>query len=508
MEIELQQLICSYPNPIYYKDQGGKYIACSTSYAKLLGLMPEDVINKTDIDLHQNDHDLFGLANDKKSIVSGVSFSSLKIPYQTKERFYDVVNLSYREGKLFGRMASECSNLINMTKKYEQVESNHKLLLDIIACMPGNVYWLDAKGHFQGCNENVAKMLGLECCDNIIGLTHEDVAKRCHWSDGQAESFKRDDMEVIAKGSPKEHVEEPPITSIDGEELYFLTSRVPLFDKHKKRALGIVGISVNITELKHTQQALIVAKEDAEVASNSKATFLANMSHDLKTPLFGIVYSAAYLLEKVEEGDQREFVQIIQSSAQRLLENISNILVFIKYQSGKLPLNEVDISLKAVIDEALKTIQPLITNKDISLSANVSPLLPENVYGDRQRLERILQNLLGNAIKFTERGSIKLLVEEVQKNSDVVLVSFIISDTGIGISKERQQGIFDQFSRVAPSHSSKYEGSGLGLSIVKQFTQEMGGDIVVESTGGKGSTFTFCIPFKLKAVEQHRNKED
>lgn len=508
MEIELQQLVRCYPNPTYYKDQGGKYIACSTSYAELLGLMPKDIINKTDIDLHQNDHDLFGLTNDKKNMAPDCTFSSLIIPYQTQEHFYNVVNLSYGEGKLFGRMASECSKLINMTKKHELIESNHKLLLDIIACMPGNVYWLDAKGYFQGCNENVAKMLGLECCDDIVGLTHEDVAKRCHWSDGQAESFKRDDMEVIAKGSPKEHVEEPPITSIDGEELYFLTSRVPLFDKHKKRVLGIVGISVNITELKHTQQALTAAKVDAEVASNSKATFLANMSHDLKTPLFGIVYSAAYLLEKVQGNDQREFVQIIQSSAQHLLENISNILVFIKYQSGKLPLNEVDISLKVVTDEALKAIQPLITNKDIALSAEVSPLLPETVYGDMQRLERILQNLLGNAIKFTEKGSITLVVEEVQKNSDVVLVSFVVTDTGIGINKERQKSIFDQFSRVAPSHSSKYEGSGLGLSIVKQFTQEMGGDIVVESTEGKGSIFTFCIPFKLKAAEQHQKKDD
>lgn len=367
----------------------------------------------------------------------------------------------------------------------------------IINCMPGNVYWLDNNGITLGCNKNVLDMFGLKTQAEFKGLSFEDMGRIGNWSPEAEKSFKQDTLDVINSGKSRINIEEPSIPHADGKIIYFLTSRVPLLD-HLGNVIGVVGISIDITELKITQQALVKAKQQAESANQIKTEFIRNMQHDVRTPFSGI-YSMAKILEGKESNiEKKEYLSAIADSAKQLLDYCNNILDFSKLESGNLPLLAKKFNLRQLVNDIAVMEKPPAKIKGLELIIDYSEQIPSLFISDFYRIKGILINLVSNAIKFTEKGFIKVRIEIAKKLDDTHLILKIhVEDTGIGIPEDKQIVIYEKFNRLSPSDQGFYKGSGLGLTLVKQFIEELNGEIEIHSVQNQGTKFICVLPMQL-----------
>ena len=250
---------------------------------------------------------------------------------------------------------------------------------------------------------------------------------------------------------------------------------------------------------KKATQDLRLAKEAAEASAQAKSEFLANMSHEIRTPMSGILGMAELLLGTDLNDHQRSLAETVSRSGEALLHVLNDILDFSKIEAGKLELDPVDFNLHESVEDVAELLAEEAHEKGIELICRVQDNVPMAVNGDPGRLRQILTNLLGNAVKFTEKGHVFVGVSLIEENHGTVLLGFEVSDTGIGIAPEAQVGIFDAFSQADCSTTRKYGGTGLGLAISKHLSALMGGDIGVESRPGTGSTFRFTACLKKQA---------
>jgi two-component system aerobic respiration control sensor histidine kinase ArcB len=372
---------------------------------------------------------------------------------------------------------------------------------EIIGCMPGNVYWLDKNGITVGCNKNVLAMFGFKSISEFKGLSFEEMGKIGNWSDEATQSFKKDTFDVINAGKAKLNIEEPPIPHHDGKIIYFLTSRVPLFD-HTGTTVGIVGISIDITERKQQEEELRQAKQRAEIANRAKGEFLENMRHDIRTPLAGITGFAKILREEATDPKIQEYAENIVASSDALAEFLNEILEAIRVASGEVPLLKTKFDLKKRLADIVHLNQAKAKQKNLDLQLDYDPAIPAYLIGDSKRIQRIVLELVTNALNFTDKGSVKISTQLAKKDKRDIVVKISVTDTGIGISPTEQQEIFVRFKRLNPSYEGIYKGAGLGLAVIKQFIDDLEGEIYVESQPGKGASFTCIIPLKEALLEE------
>ena len=250
-------------------------------------------------------------------------------------------------------------------------------------------------------------------------------------------------------------------------------------------------------QLEISERELRGAKEKAEEATRAKSQFLANMSHEIRTPMNGVIGASDLLGETELTPAQREYLQMISQSAESLLHLINDILDFSKIEAGRLELENAPFHLRDELADTMQAFAGRATEKGLELACHVAFDVPDNLMGDRHRLRQVLVNLVGNALRFTEKGEVLLDVRAIRRAGRHVGLDFRVSDTGTGIALDKQKMIFEAFSQADASFTRRYGGTGLGLSIASQLVMLMGGRLEVESQAGKGSTFRFSLPFEL-----------
>ncbi len=351
--------------------------------------------------------------------------------------------------------------------------------------LPDNIYFKDAQSRFLLISRAMARRFEIEEPSDAIGKTDANFFTREH-----AEQALRDERELMRTGDPVVGLEEKE-TWADGHVSWVSTTKMCLRDRDGK-VIGTFGISRDITEKKHAEEAMRQAKIAAEEANKAKSDFLANMSHEIRTPMNGIIGMADILLHTKIDSEQREYINLLRHSADSLLSLINDILDFSKIEAGKFELDAHDFNLRDALSETLQTLAIRAAAKGLELACHIPPEVPDRLHGDIGRLRQIIINLVGNAIKFTEEGEIVVSVTvEPESGKDALALRFAVADTGIGIRKDKLDLIFESFSQGDSSTTRRFGGTGLGLTISRQLVKLMGGDIGITSELGRGSTFHF-----------------
>ncbi|KTC66625.1 sensory box histidine kinase/response regulator [Legionella adelaidensis] len=481
--------------PAVLLDKKATIIDCNECFLKLVAFPKNKIIASNLRDVFQHKNIAFPLTNltDAAEFETTIPLGQDKLQANYKWTLTKVKNSKEEMFTLLGVNSEMVSSL----------ENKDTITQSIIDQLPHHyIFWKDKNSVYLGCNHNLATAIGLQSSDEIVGKTDYDLPT----TKEQSDTYREDDRWVIETGNPKLNIEETQTLS-DGQTRILSTNKTPLRNKAGE-IYGVLAIYSDITRQKELEQSLEEAKNKAEAASLAKTEFIANMSHDIRTPLSGVVGMSELLEEIAINEQQKEYAQSINQCAEQLLSLLNGILDVVSADN----VNENDIhienfELKNCLQSLIDLERPSTSLKGLFLNLDIDKRTPVFLFSDRTKIHRILLNLLGNAIKFTKEGGVTIQVDCMKKEKEFTTLRFSVKDTGIGIAQDKLKKVFQRFYRVEASYKGVYTGHGLGLHIAQVYAKLLGSKINVESEEGKGTTFYFDLKCKIGGNPNRDRKE-
>lgn len=374
-------------------------------------------------------------------------------------------------------------------KESEQIRKENQLRLEAILENTTSLIFIKSlDGRYIMINRRFREVMGVSD-EMVLNKTDYDFSEK-----ETADHYKRLDDEVISTRKPVES--EEWIYGPEGRK-NLLVIKFPLID-HRRKIFGISGIATDITDRVLYQQKLIEARKNAEEAKQLQEQFLANMSHEIRTPMNGIQGMTNLLMQTELSSQQKEFTGMIKRSVNNLLVIVNDILDFSKIKAGRLTIDKTAFSIREVLNNIRAQFEHEVSRKELQLVIEPDLGLPETVSGDPYRLNQVLVNMVGNAIKFTVAGEVRVKVEQLNLQGNKADFLFTISDTGIGIPEDKAAIIFDAFTQAGPDIARNYGGAGLGLAICKGLVELQNGTIAVSNIPGGGSVFLVNLPYEVQ----------
>lgn len=436
---------------------------------------------------------------------------SIFIKYNDKKR---IINVYHTLGNIYFKTDDYDNALINFQNSLALAEPNtigHMLANTGI----GKVYFKQKKyeqareslSKAKDLSETLSNIEGVIICEFYLGRVDMDAANyeqalhHLHQAfDIATEHSRKHDIMSIHEMYAKVYEKMEDIHGAYRHLKEFETLKEEIFQQNTINKLRNL-------QIRHEIEFAVKEKEIAEQSSKLKQQFIANMSHEIRTPMNSIVGMSRLLLEKNPRDDQMKYLNAITQSADNLLVIINDILDFSKIEAGKIMIEYISFSLKNILKNVVTLLRLKADEKGIEVRFEIEEGIPDILIGDPTRLSQVFMNLAGNAVKFTEKGSVMIYCKKVDLESETILISFEVADTGIGISEEYVNKIFESFTQAGTDVARKYGGTGLGLTISKQLVELMHGTIEVKSTLNVGTTFTFTLPFEI-AEEQNINAKE
>ena len=375
----------------------------------------------------------------------------------------------------------------------EQLSATERALAESIeryrslfAYSPPAAFSIDLDGSFTDAN-SVAEAVSGYSLEEFRRMSFIELIDPQHVAETVAA------FEGALNRSPQEL--ETTMVRKDGDLIELSVTAVPVivFDE----VVGVHGLAENVTERNEMRRELERTRQAAEQANEVKSLFLANMSHEVRTPLTSVLGAAEMLADADLDPGAAALVRIVQRSAEKLHRLVNDILDVSRLEAGKLDVQESLISLQDVAADAITWAGPLAHQEGLAFTWWLDPELPKQVYGDPMRISQVLTNLIGNALKFTEAGEVRLRVEVERQRGHLVDTRFTVEDTGIGIPEDQIDVLFESFTQADTSTTRKYGGAGLGLRICQELVELMHGTLTVDSKPHRGSTFSFTLPLEL-----------
>lgn len=463
------------------------FLEANDSFEKYTGLKVEDIIGRRVTEIIPGIEKQHYIKTYGKVVTTGHPISFEDFTDQLN-RYYHISAYKVDEG-IFATAFQDITESKNAENALINREGQLRTLVDTI---PDLIWLKDVDGVYLSCNTKFEHFFGATE-EEIVGKTDHDFIDI-----ELADFFRQKDIKAMEAGKPS--VNEEQITyADDGHMEYLETIKCPMYDSTGK-LIGVLGVGRDITDRKKAEEELLQAKIEAEAANIAKSEFLANISHELRTPLNSILGFSQMLYDRIPGSineKQAKYASNIIKSSKHLMDLINEILDLSKIEAGKMELVYETIDINDLTDEIVTSMKPAAMSKNIDMVNQIQNGVIE-IYADRNKIKDVMYNLLSNAIKFTPKNG-EVRIKAIPNNGKV---SISISDSGIGISEEDQLKIFEPFKQVNSFLTREYEGTGLGLTIVKRYIEMHDGELNVESVVGKGSTFTFDIPDKFHRKAQ------
>ncbi|HVJ85057.1 MAG TPA: PAS domain-containing protein, partial [Caulifigura sp.] len=487
----LRTLIDNLPDLVFIKDLNYDLITVNRAYLEQFGLKHENqVLGRTEFDFCSplvaqsfRDADACVLKTGRSLIQQEEQLTAPDGSPQWK--ISTRIPLRDLSGNVIG-LVGICHDITERKKSERALQQSEWLYHSLVDNLPVYVVRKDLEGKITYANARACALYG-QAYDQVLGKTDYDFFPR-----HLAEKYRKDDHRVIETGIAFEDIEE---NSDDGRFNYFEVRKTPVRDI-EGNIIGVQLMFWDVTVRQNALKALAEAKEAAETANRAKSEFLANMSHEIRTPMNAIIGMTELVLETRLMPEQRDFLQTVRDSGLALLNIINDILDFSKIEAGRLELEDIPFDLRETLGDALKAIGLRAHVKGLELACDIKQDVPRVVVGDPLRLRQVVINLVGNAVKFTERGEVVVTCEVDSARppkSGRAQLHFTVRDTGIGITPEQQQRIFRAFEQADMSLTRRFGGTGLGLAISSRIVQQMDGAIKVDSVPGRGSEFHFTV---------------